>query len=98
MTRSKQIRFKPTSPRPKKDNICVRLKIERIYNKVPPVKSLKTTQYAIHDTARPVRLRGKKLGRPRREIRAFILTANLGGDQLASSGGPGALGPSAFRA
>jgi hypothetical protein len=44
------------------------------------VKSLNTTQYDIHDTARPLPLHGEKLGRPRREVRAFILKANLGSD------------------
>lgn len=73
-------------------------KNDRIYNKVPPVKSLNTTQYATHDTTSPVPLHDE-LGRPRDEVRAFILKANLGGDELAGFGTPGTLRPGrAFRA
>ena len=73
----------------------MRVKNDRIYNKVPPVKSLNTTKYAAtHDTARPVvPLRGE-LGRPRGEVRAFIPN-NLGSDELAGFGTPGTLRPRA---
>jgi hypothetical protein len=64
----------------RKLNIRLRMKNDHIYNKVPPVKSLNTAQYAIHDTTSPVPLRGEKLGRPRGEVRAFILKANVGSD------------------
>lgn len=73
---------------------------DRIYNKVPPVKSLNTTQYAIPDdsTSPVLPLLHDELGRPRDEVRAFILKANLGGDELAGFGTPGALCPGACRA
>lgn len=73
------------------------VKNDRIYNKVPPVKSLNTAQYAIPDSTRPVLLHDE-LGRPRDEVRAFILKVNLGGDELAGFGAPRALRPRAFRA
>lgn len=72
--------------------VCVEVKNDRIYNKVSPVKSLNTTQYATPDSTRPVRSRGE-LGRPRDEVRAFVLKANLGIHKLAGFGAPGALCP-----
>lgn len=76
---------------------CVR-ENDRIYNKVPPVKSLNTTQYAIPDSTSPVPPLHDELGRPRDEVRAFILKANLGSDELAGFGTPGALCTGACRA
>lgn len=77
--------------------MCKCVKNDRIYNKVPPVKSLNTAQYATPDSTTPVRL-DDELGRPRDEVRAFILKVDLGSDKLASFGTPGALAARALRA
>lgn len=76
---------------------CKFVENDRIYNKVPPVKSLNTAQYATPDSTTPVPL-SDELGRPRDEVRALILKADLGGDKLASFGTPGALLARALRA
>lgn len=74
--------------------VCVCVKNDRIYTKVPPVKSLNTTQYAIPDaTTSPAPPLRDELGRPRNEVRAFILKVHPGGDKLAGFGASGALRP-----
>lgn len=77
--------------------VCKCVKNDRIYNKVPPVKSLNTAQYATPDSTTPVPLHDE-LGRPRDEVRAFILKVDLCSDKLASFGTPGALAAGALRA